>query len=63
MEVLYRLPQGEELEEKEYEEGGTKRNHIVEVFADADLGLRQASKVLNEFRFDLCRWDTYHEFF
>ena len=36
MEVLYRLPQGEELEEKEYEEGGTKKNHIVEVFADAD---------------------------
>ena len=36
MDVLYRLPQGEELEEKDYEEGGKKNNHIVEVFADAD---------------------------
>ena len=36
MDVLYQLPQSEELEEKDHEEGCKKKNHIVEVFADAD---------------------------
>ena len=38
MEVLYRLPQGEELEAKDKEEGEEeeKRKHVLEVFADAD---------------------------
>ena len=35
MDVLYRLPQGEELEAKDKEEE-EKRKHVLEVFADAD---------------------------
>ena len=36
MEVLCRLPQGEELEARDREEEEERRKHVLEVFADAD---------------------------
>ena len=44
MEVLYRLPQGEELEAKDKEEEEEeKRKHVLEVFCRLRLGFRKGS--------------------